>query len=138
MLSQFHHAVLDDIERCFFVSHVINAALESPFFNAFQEVRKFLFSCQRFEVPVCPALVIALGASRVFCAYPAGCQKAACKYDLKLSHYNGTRPVLVPNLQPLNNAKCHNVRCNSKGKRVMARRIMFLLMVMASSFDAAP
>jgi hypothetical protein len=47
MLSQFHHGVLNNVERGFLVADVVNAALESAFFNAFQEVRKFLVCCQR-------------------------------------------------------------------------------------------
>jgi hypothetical protein len=38
MLCQFHHAVLHDIQGRFFVADVINRALESSFFYAFEEV----------------------------------------------------------------------------------------------------
>lgn len=51
-----------------------------------------------------------------------------------------SRPVpaaIFHRVQPLRNAKCHNTACNSKGKRVMTRRFMFPLMVLASSLDAA-
>jgi hypothetical protein len=63
MLREFHHAVLHDVQSRFAITHVINAALEGPFFNAFKEVRKFLFCCQRYGVPGCPAL------SLLFIAY---------------------------------------------------------------------
>jgi hypothetical protein len=55
----------------------------------------------------------------------------------KLSHRNRHQQFLFRHLLPLRNAKCHNTACNSKGKRVMARRFMFPLMVLASSFNAA-
>ena len=47
MLSQLHHAVLNDVERRLFFTDVVHAAFESAFFNAFQEVGEFLFSSQR-------------------------------------------------------------------------------------------
>jgi hypothetical protein len=46
VLRQLHHAVLHDVERRFFVPHVVDRALESASFDAFQEVGKFLFSGQ--------------------------------------------------------------------------------------------
>jgi hypothetical protein len=46
VLRELHHAVLHDIERRFFIPHVIDRALESASFDAFQEIGEFLFSGQ--------------------------------------------------------------------------------------------
>ena len=38
VLHQLHHAVLDDIQSGFLIAYVVQAALECPFFNVFEEV----------------------------------------------------------------------------------------------------
>ena len=46
VLSQFHHAVLHDIEGGFVVSYVVDRTLEGALFDAFQKLGEFLFCCQ--------------------------------------------------------------------------------------------
>jgi len=46
VLSQLHHAVLHDVQGGLLVAHVIDRALESPLFDALEEVGEFLFGCQ--------------------------------------------------------------------------------------------
>ena len=43
MFGELHHAVLHDIKGRLIVSHVINRAFKSSFFNALQKVREFFF-----------------------------------------------------------------------------------------------
>ena len=46
VFNQLHHAVLNDIQSRLFVAHMVETALESPVFNAFEEVRYFCGCCQ--------------------------------------------------------------------------------------------
>ena len=46
VFDQPHHAVLNDVQGGLFVADMVEAALESPRFNAFEEVRYFCGCCQ--------------------------------------------------------------------------------------------
>jgi hypothetical protein len=115
VLRQLHHAVLHDIERRFFVPHVIDRALESASFDAFQEVGEFLFSGQARRGAGVRRVGRCVWRSRMF---------TAANYAF----------VLYTTAEAnLNARKCHNPRCKSKGKRVKVRRNISPLMAMASS-----
>ena len=49
MRGQFHHAVLHDVQSRFFIAHVVQRALEGTLFDAFEEIREFLFGSQEFS-----------------------------------------------------------------------------------------
>ena len=46
MRGQLHHAVLHDVQGRFFIAYVVERALEGAFFDAFEEIGKFLFGSQ--------------------------------------------------------------------------------------------
>ena len=46
VLSQFHHAFLNDVQRRFFVAHMVDRPFEGALFHAFQKFGEFVFRCQ--------------------------------------------------------------------------------------------
>ena len=46
MLDQFHHAVLNDVQRRFFISDMVERPLVSALFNACKKIRKFFVGGQ--------------------------------------------------------------------------------------------
>jgi hypothetical protein len=64
VFSQFHHAVLHDVQCRFLVANVIDRAFEGPLFYAFQEFAKFGFSCQDNKFAG-KAAIISLAAQKI-------------------------------------------------------------------------